>query len=184
MSCNKCYGVLKTKGIDSEKAYRKWAVAGGHPDKGGNSEVFKSVVGCEQDFFVNKKCDWNYWEGYNRNVPIPPQRPIHKQRKSRSPKQRKPRSPKQRKPRSLKPCKPGYERSSYSKNKCLKKCKPGQIRSSHTGRCQKRRSYKAKSPKPCKSGYEKNFSTGKCRKSCKPGQVRNSRTGRCRNVST
>jgi hypothetical protein len=30
-----------------EKTYRKWAVSGGNPDKGGDPEEFKKVLGCE-----------------------------------------------------------------------------------------------------------------------------------------
>ena len=64
LTCNECHGLLKDAKIvsdidDSKKAikeYRKWTLRG-HPDKGGDAEMFKKITGCKELFYdVGNKC--------------------------------------------------------------------------------------------------------------------------------
>ena len=41
-----CTAILLKHGITTHKEYRQWAKKGGHPDLGGNTEIFQAVVSC------------------------------------------------------------------------------------------------------------------------------------------
>lgn len=43
-----CVQNLSNLGITNKKSYQMWGVAGGHPDKGGDGEIFAQVSGCHK----------------------------------------------------------------------------------------------------------------------------------------
>jgi len=170
MNCNDCKKVLKRYNINDLKSFRRWALRG-HPDKGGDVEIFKEVSNCNDDFFgINKKCYWT----------DSPKKPSP--RKPPSPKKPSPRKPSPRKPSPKKPCRPNQYRHPETK-RCRKKptspkskpCRPDQYRHPETKRCRKKPSEKKKKSKSPKSKKSKSPK----KKRCPNGSKRNKKTGEC-----
>jgi hypothetical protein len=199
--CGKCKNtILGPKGIVDKKSFWKWSVKGGHPDKGGNEDIFKDVSACN-DMFESGVCNWSTNYRYDASPPrrsSPPRRPAASRAPPRArspPRARPPRS------RGRKPCRPDQYRNPET-GRCKKKpsdarapagtrrrkpCKEGEYRHPETGRCRKiRRPNSSRPPrersprtglKPCKAGYERNMETRRCRK------IRRSRRSRRRTRS-
>lgn len=50
-----CIDLMCKNNIHNKKEYLRWAVAGGHPDKGGNTAIFQGVNTCqEHNYYCNK----------------------------------------------------------------------------------------------------------------------------------
>jgi hypothetical protein len=52
---SECYEKLKSHGIQSLSDYRRWSSKGGHPNKGGNKELFQEISACVDKTFKKKK---------------------------------------------------------------------------------------------------------------------------------
>ena len=156
--CKECKKILKNNDIKSLKDFRKWALKN-HPDKGGDSELFKTVSSCNDEYFgTNKRCDMNMnYSGYGPKSPKP------KERKPR-PKTRK--SPK---PKEKKPCNSDQIRNPKT-GRCVLKTSPlGKkimkemgSRGSSRRKSSRRESSRKKGINPCNSDQIRNPKTGRC----------------------
>ena len=83
--CRDCKKILQNHNIQSLKDFRKWALKN-HPDKGGDTDTFGLVSGCNDEYFgTNKRCDMD--SSYSRK---PYSAKEKKQRKSPAAKEKKP----------------------------------------------------------------------------------------------
>jgi hypothetical protein len=58
--CRTCKTTLLENKIGNRKEFRRWALKGGSPDKGGDKEIFQNVSDCNDIFFGNDaKCNWD-----------------------------------------------------------------------------------------------------------------------------
>jgi len=64
---NRCRKALCSRDIKNARNFRYWARTGGHPDKGGDTEIFKLVRGCQEDAEAAGMKD-NYCKGYDKDV--------------------------------------------------------------------------------------------------------------------
>jgi len=184
MSCNSCSKILKKHNVTSLSDFRKWSVKN-HPDKGGDENLYKEVNNCNDLFFKNKTCDWEY---YRNNSPVSARSYYYSQESpfySSS---------------SYMPSSRSSSKSSRSPKRKYKPCGPHQYRDPNTKRCrnknkQKRSSTTRKTPtspkrKPCRSDQYRHPVTKRCRKRntptspkrkpCRSDQYRHPDTMRCR----
>ena len=168
--CKECKKILKNNDITNLKDFRKWALKN-HPDKGGDSEIFGIVSGCNDEYFgTNKRCDMdvNYsGYGYSKNRKKP-----RKPRKSAKPpsKEQKPCNSDQ--IRNPKTGRCVLKRSPLGK-KIMKEMGGGSSRRASSRRASSRRASSRR------ASSRRASSAKKGKKPCNSDQIRNPKTGRC-----
>jgi len=179
--CRECKKILKNNDITSLKDFRKWALKN-HPDKGGDSEIFAIVSGCNDEYFgTNKRCDMDMnYSGYGHGREKP--------KKSRKPPREKPKkSRKSPAPKEPKPCNSDQIRNPKT-GRCVLKTSPlgkkimkemggGSRRASSRRASSRRASSRRASSRRASSRRASSVKKG--RKACNKDQIRNPKTGRC-----
>jgi hypothetical protein len=173
--CKECKKILKNNDITNLKDFRKWALKN-HPDKGGDSEIFGIVSGCNDEYFgTNKRCDMDMnYSGYGYSK---------KPKKSRKPRKSTKPPSKEQKPcnsdqiRNPKTGRCVLKRSPLGK-KIMKEMGGGSSRRASSRRASSRRASSRRASSR-RASSRRASSAKKGRKACNSDQIRNPKTGRC-----